>query len=149
MIDALGKATGETLYNALRGIDDKKLESDKPRKSVSCEINVSVNLYSWCKVLNCGSIMQYGIRFENNDQAETFIRQMATEIKKRLDAVDMVGRLLTLKIMKRDPTAPVEPPKVGYWALLHISHSLIYSIVSWSWCLRCLQQTNTSSRSRR
>jgi len=41
LIDALGKATGETLYNALRGIDDKKLESDKPRKSVSCEINVS------------------------------------------------------------------------------------------------------------
>lgn len=39
--DALGKSTGDTLYNALRGIDDRKLESDKPRKSVSCEINVS------------------------------------------------------------------------------------------------------------
>jgi DNA repair protein REV1 len=38
--DALGKSTGETLYNALRGIDDRELESDKPRKSVSCEINV-------------------------------------------------------------------------------------------------------------
>jgi DNA repair protein REV1 len=41
LIDALGKATGENLYNALRGVDDRKLESDKPRKSVSCEINVS------------------------------------------------------------------------------------------------------------
>ena len=41
LIDALGKGTGETLYDAVRGIDDKKLESDKPRKSVSCEINVS------------------------------------------------------------------------------------------------------------
>jgi len=41
LCDALGKSTGETLYNAIRGIDDKKLESDKPRKSVSCEINVS------------------------------------------------------------------------------------------------------------
>ncbi|KAJ3498498.1 hypothetical protein NLJ89_g10211 [Agrocybe chaxingu] len=92
LIEALGKATGETLYNALRGVDDKKLESDKPRKSVSCEIN-------------------YGIRFENNEQAEAFIRQMATEVKKRLDAIDMVGRSITLKIMKRDPTAPVEPPK--------------------------------------
>jgi DNA repair protein REV1 len=40
LISALGKSTGETLYNAVRGIDDKKLESDKPRKSVSCEINV-------------------------------------------------------------------------------------------------------------
>ena len=40
--DALGKSTGETLYNAIRGIDHTKLESDKPRKSVSCEINVRV-----------------------------------------------------------------------------------------------------------
>lgn len=43
LIDALGKATGENLYNALRGVDDRKLESDKPRKSVSCEINVCLN----------------------------------------------------------------------------------------------------------
>jgi len=71
------------------------------------------------KILICGLFIQYGIRFENNDQAETFIRQMATEIKKRLDAVGMVGRLLTLKIMKRDPTAPVEPPKVGHWISLY------------------------------
>ncbi|KIM49579.1 hypothetical protein M413DRAFT_15584 [Hebeloma cylindrosporum] len=92
LMDALGKGTGETLYNAVRGIDEKKLESDKPRKSVSCEIN-------------------YGIRFENNEQAEAFIQQMAVEIKRRLDAIGMVGRSITLKIMKRDPTAPVEPFK--------------------------------------
>lgn len=41
LCEALGKGTGETLYNALRGIDERKLESDKPRKSVSCDINVS------------------------------------------------------------------------------------------------------------
>ncbi|KAG6915303.1 hypothetical protein DXG01_012226 [Tephrocybe rancida] len=92
LCDALGKSTGETLYNALRGIDNKMLESDKPRKSVSCEIN-------------------YGIRFENGQQAETFIYQMATEVAKRLDDIGVVGRSITLKIMKRDPTAPVEPPK--------------------------------------
>jgi len=39
---------------------------------------------------------------------------MAVEVKKRLDAIDMVGRSITLKIMKRDPTAPVEPPKVSF-----------------------------------
>ena len=38
---ALGMTTGETLYNVIRGIDERKLESDKPRKSVSCDINVS------------------------------------------------------------------------------------------------------------
>lgn len=40
LCDALGKGTGETLFKAVRGIDDRKLESDKPRKSVSCDINV-------------------------------------------------------------------------------------------------------------
>jgi DNA repair protein REV1 len=44
LCDALGKATGETLYKAIRGIDEKKLESDKPRKSVSSEISVSAFL---------------------------------------------------------------------------------------------------------
>ena len=61
---------------------------------------------------------QYGIRFENNDQAETFIRQMAGEVQKRLESIDMVGRSVTLKIMKRDPTAPVEPPKVRTFLLI-------------------------------
>jgi len=45
-MDALGKGTGEILYNAVRGIDEKKLESDKPRKSVSCEINVRFSIMS-------------------------------------------------------------------------------------------------------
>jgi DNA repair protein REV1 len=40
LCEALGKGTGDTLWKAIRGIDDRKLESDKPRKSVSCEINV-------------------------------------------------------------------------------------------------------------
>ncbi|KAH7928136.1 DNA repair protein [Leucogyrophana mollusca] len=92
LCDALGKGTGETLYKAMRGIDERRLESDKPRKSVSCDIN-------------------YGIRFENNEQAEAFIFQMAEEVSRRLNNVDMRGRSLTLKIMKRDPSAPVEPPK--------------------------------------
>jgi DNA repair protein REV1 len=40
LCEVIGKSSGETLYNALRGIDERKLESDKPRKSVSCDINV-------------------------------------------------------------------------------------------------------------
>ena len=41
LCDVFGKAVGSTLYDACRGIDHRKLESDKPRKSVSAEINVS------------------------------------------------------------------------------------------------------------
>lgn len=92
LCEALGKGTGETLYKALRGVDEKKLESDKPRKSVSCEIN-------------------YGIRFQNNEEAEKFMYQLAEEVGRRLDKIDMRGRSMTVKIMKRDPKAPVEPPK--------------------------------------
>ncbi|VDC00972.1 unnamed protein product [Peniophora sp. CBMAI 1063] len=92
LCDALGKGTGETLWKAIRGIDDRKLESDKPRKSVSCEIN-------------------YGIRFENEEQAERFIHQMAEEVTRRMKAIDKKGRALTLKVMQRDPEAPVEAPK--------------------------------------
>ncbi|KAG8217171.1 hypothetical protein J3R82DRAFT_5252 [Butyriboletus roseoflavus] len=92
LCEALGKGTGETLYKALRGIDDRKLESDKPRKSVSCDIN-------------------YGIRFENNEQAKEFVYRMAEEVARRLDSTSMRGRLLSLKILKRDPSAPKEAPK--------------------------------------
>lgn len=38
---------------------------------------------------------------------------MASEVSKRLDDINMLGRSITLKIMKRDPIAPVEPPKVS------------------------------------
>ncbi|KAL4254400.1 DNA polymerase type-Y family protein [Abortiporus biennis] len=92
LCDALGKGTGETLYKAIRGIDERKLESDKPRKSVSADIN-------------------YGIRFETNEQAEGFIYQLAEEVSRRLNSIDSRGRSLTLKIMKRDPSAPREAPK--------------------------------------
>ncbi|KAJ6508013.1 hypothetical protein C8R47DRAFT_1209023 [Mycena vitilis] len=90
--EALGKKTGEKLYNAIRGIDDTPLSSDKQRKSVSAEIN-------------------YGIRFESNEAAETFIFRLAADVGERLKAVKMLGRSITLKIMKRDPSAPVEAPK--------------------------------------
>lgn len=43
---------------------------------------------------------------------EVFIRQMAVEVKRRLESIGMVGQSITLKVMKRDPAAPVEPPKV-------------------------------------
>jgi DNA repair protein REV1 len=38
---ALGDKNGERVWNAIRGIDERVLESDKPRKSVSADVNVS------------------------------------------------------------------------------------------------------------
>ncbi|KIO00132.1 hypothetical protein M404DRAFT_10251 [Pisolithus tinctorius Marx 270] len=74
LCEALGKGTGETLYKAIRGIDDRKLESDKPRRSVSCDINI-----------------KYGVRFENNEQTETFIYQMAEEVARRMHNISFLG----------------------------------------------------------
>ncbi|KAG8896573.1 deoxycytidyl transferase [Tulasnella sp. 403] len=88
----LGEKTGEKMWKAARGIDDTQLESDKPRKSVSAEVN-------------------YGIRFENNEQAENFIYTLSGEVSKRLKAVNKRGKLLTLKVMVRSKDAPKEAAK--------------------------------------
>lgn len=52
LCDTLGKGTGEVLYNALRGVDGRKLTSDKPRKSVSCDINVRDSHYPVLRDIN-------------------------------------------------------------------------------------------------
>lgn len=39
----LGNKTGESLYNFIRGIDKRKLEPHKERKSVSAEVNASLS----------------------------------------------------------------------------------------------------------
>jgi DNA repair protein REV1 len=88
----LGPKTGDTLYNFLRGRDDRRLEPDKARKSVSAEIN-------------------YAIRFADQSEADAYILNLALEVSKRLQSIGARGRHLTLKIMARDPAAPVEPPK--------------------------------------
>lgn len=111
LCDALGRTAGGILYNTIRGIDDRQLESSKERKSVSCEINVCF----LCDQLLMTRLIrrsQYGIRFENDEQAKKFVYQMAEEVRRRLNESKMLGRSMTLKIMKRDLTAPIEPPKV-------------------------------------
>ena len=60
LVALLGKVTGEILYNALRGIDDSKLESDKPRKSVSCDINVTC--FYPLSTLNLPHAVRYTLR---------------------------------------------------------------------------------------
>ncbi|OWZ60274.1 DNA repair protein REV1 [Cryptococcus neoformans c45] len=88
----LGEKTGEMMWGYLRGIDLRKLEGDKIRKSVSAEMN-------------------YGIRFQTQGQAEQYVRDLAAEVSKRMKNVGVKGRQITLKLLKRHPDAPVEPPK--------------------------------------
>ncbi|KDQ08873.1 hypothetical protein BOTBODRAFT_59081 [Botryobasidium botryosum FD-172 SS1] len=88
----LGNVMGEKIWGFVRGVDSTELNGDQKRKSVSAEVN-------------------YGIRFETSAHAEAFISRLSEEVARRLQAINVRGASLTLKVMKRDPTAPKEPPK--------------------------------------
>ncbi|KIL68526.1 hypothetical protein M378DRAFT_184959 [Amanita muscaria Koide BX008] len=92
LCEVFGPGNGATLWGFIRGIDKRPLERDGGRRSVSCDIN-------------------YGIRFADQDEAERFTYQMAKEVKRRLDDLGMHGSLITLKVLKRSASAPIEPPK--------------------------------------
>jgi hypothetical protein len=72
-------------------------------------------------------LRQYGIRFESNQAAENFVLELARTVEERMNEIKMLGRSITLKIMKRDPSAPVEPPKVfpDFFRLPSIDGSLL------------------------
>ncbi|XP_063161039.1 DNA repair protein REV1 isoform X2 [Candoia aspera] len=89
-----GPKTGQMLYRFCRGLDDRPVQREKTRKSVSAEIN-------------------YGIRFTQAKEAEVFLLNLSEEIQRRLEAAGMKGRRLTLKIMIRKAGAPIEPAKFG------------------------------------
>ena len=76
-----GMKTGEMLYKFCRGIDDTTLASDreKARQSVSAEI-------SW------------GVRFENQTQVNSFIRDLAKELHKRLREIDRMAKSVVIKV---------------------------------------------------
>ncbi|KAG8137464.1 putative DNA repair protein [Naja naja] len=89
-----GPKTGQMLYRFCRGLDDRPIQREKTRKSVSAEIN-------------------YGIRFSQAKEAEAFLLSLSEEIQRRLEAAGMKGRRLTLKVMIRKAGAPVESAKFG------------------------------------
>ncbi|KAL5291389.1 REV1 family protein [Megaselia abdita] len=87
-----GKKFGETLHQFCRGIDNRPLVYGQIRKSVSAEVN-------------------YGIRFKENAECETFLKQLCVEVHARLMDIKRKGKCITLKVMVRAPEAPVETSK--------------------------------------
>lgn len=87
-----GKKFGETLHQFCRGIDLRPLVFGHVRKSVSAEVN-------------------YGIRFTENSEVETFLRQLCKEVHSRLSEIKKKGKCITLKFMVRAKDAPVETTK--------------------------------------
>lgn len=87
-----GVKTSSLLYNYARGIDNRSLQFDKLRKSVSAEVN-------------------YGIRFKEPTDMIKFIGQLSTEVERRLLEAGVQGRTITLKVKVRQKDAPMNPSK--------------------------------------
>ncbi|KAH9875515.1 hypothetical protein J1614_004251 [Plenodomus biglobosus] len=92
LVQSLGPKTGEKLYEYARGIDRQEVGEQVVRKSVSAEVN-------------------WGVRFENQEQADEFIASLCGELQKRLLKEKVKGKQFTMKIMRRSPDAPLDPPK--------------------------------------
>jgi DNA repair protein REV1 len=92
LVQTLGPKTGEKLWEYARGIDKQEVGEQIVRKSVSAEVN-------------------WGVRFENQEQADEFMTSLCGELQRRLLKEKVKGKQFTMKIMRRSPDAPLDPPK--------------------------------------
>ncbi|KAJ1260544.1 hypothetical protein BS78_10G240600 [Paspalum vaginatum] len=77
-----GKKTGDLLWNYCRGIDNSVVGSVQETKSVGAEIN-------------------WGVRFNDNKDAEHFLTNLCKEVSLRLQGCGVQGRTITLKVKTR------------------------------------------------
>lgn len=100
-----GKKFGETLQMMSRGMDDRKLNYEQVRKSVSVDVN-------------------YGIRFNDYEEVKPFLKQVCDELSKRLNDIEKKGKCITLKIMLRAKEASAESKKfMGHGEVDKVSKS--------------------------
>ena len=92
LINTLGPKTGEKVWDYSRGIDRIEVGEGVVRKSVSAEVN-------------------WGVRFENQEQVDEFMQGLCGELNKRLLKERVKGKQLTMKVMRRAADAPLDPPK--------------------------------------
>lgn len=92
LIQTLGPKTGEKIWDYSRGIDRQEVGEQVVRKSVSTEVN-------------------WGIRFRNQEEAETFMYSLCEELSRRLVEQNVKGKQITMKIMRKAADAGMDPPK--------------------------------------
>ncbi|KAK6358685.1 deoxycytidyl transferase [Orbilia blumenaviensis] len=88
----MGPKTGERLFEYARGIDKQEVGDVTVRKSVTVDVN-------------------WGVRFETSAQVTEFMYNLAGELSRRLSSQNLRGTHLSLKLMRRAPNAPLNPPK--------------------------------------
>ncbi|XP_062234274.1 DNA repair protein REV1 isoform X2 [Phragmites australis] len=77
-----GKKIGDLLWNCCRGIDHSIVGAVQETKSVGAEIN-------------------WGVRFNDNKDAEHFLTNLCKEVSLRLQGCGVQGRTITLKVKTR------------------------------------------------
>uniref|UniRef100_A0A0E0LEY1 DNA repair protein REV1 n=1 Tax=Oryza punctata TaxID=4537 RepID=A0A0E0LEY1_ORYPU len=77
-----GKKIGDMLWNYCRGIDHSVVEAVQETKSVGAEVN-------------------WGVRFNDNKDAENFLVNLSKEVCLRLQGCGVQGRTITLKLKTR------------------------------------------------
>jgi len=103
-----GAKQGAALFKLCRGEDDRPIDACKVRKSVSVDVN-------------------YGIRFEKDEEPFEFLAKLATEVESRMKNISVKGKMISLKVLVRSKDAPVEPAKFGGHGIvdhLHKSNAL-------------------------
>ena len=96
-IKKIGQINGNKIFSNIRGKGTDRgdrVEVNKPRKSVSAEIN-------------------YGIRFKNWIMAEDFIMAFTRHIYDKMKGIGLKSRKVMVKLHSRAPDAPFEPSKYG------------------------------------
>lgn len=69
--------------------------------------------------------MNYGIRFKEDHELNTFLNQLCTEVHSRLMEISAKGKTITLKYMVRAADAPVETAKfMGHGFCDHVTKSV-------------------------
>ena len=112
LMQILGPKTGEKLWEYSQGIDRQEVGEQVVRKSVSAEVN-------------------WGVRFENQEQADEFVRSLCGELQARLLKEKVKGSQFTMKIMRRSRDAPLDPPKhLGHGKCDTFNKSLILGIAT-------------------
>jgi DNA repair protein REV1 len=112
LVQTLGPKTGEKVWDYSRGIDRTEVGEQVVRKSVSAEVN-------------------WGMRFENQEQADEFIGSLCGELQKRLLKEKVKGKQFTMKIMRRSPDAPLDPPKhLGHGRCDTFNKSLVLGVAT-------------------
>ncbi|XP_057782896.1 DNA repair protein REV1 isoform X2 [Salvia miltiorrhiza] len=100
-----GMKTGEMLWNYSRGIDNRLVGVIQESKSIGAEVN-------------------WGVRFNNANDAQHFLKNLCKEVALRLQGCGVQGRAFTLKIKKKKSDAGEPVKYMGCGDCENLSHTI-------------------------